>query len=295
MRGFADGWRQRPQKPLAGAPPRAFIGPRDNMAMRFQILGSGSAGNCAVLHTAGTRVLIDAGFAQRKLRQLLHDAGESLEQIEAVFLTHEHGDHAAGIEGLKKFPHVRVFANAATARAVQAKVGHPVAWQIFETGSRFHFKDLEVESFHVPHDAQEPVGFTFSHGVTDDLFSPRRRLAWLTDLGHAPQHIHERIRDVDVVVVESNHCPRLLQADVKRPWPTKQRISGRHGHLSNDAMRELLEAVASPRWRHVFLTHISRDCNSPEAIETALAGLRARLSCRFNVVASGCGTAVCEL
>lgn len=265
------------------------------MAMRFKILGSGSAGNCAVLHTAESHVLIDAGFSARKLRQLLHDAGESLDRIDAVFLTHEHGDHAAGIDGLKKFPHIRVFANAATARAVQARLDHKIAWQLFETGSRFHFKDLEIESFHVPHDAQEPVGFTFSHGRADDLFSPLRRLAWLTDLGHAPQHIRERIRDVDVLVVESNHCPRLLEADVKRPWPTKQRISGRHGHLSNDNVRELLEAVASPRWQHIYLTHVSRDCNSPEAIESALAGLRSRLSCRFNVVSSGGGTDTCEL
>ncbi len=265
------------------------------MGMRFSILASGSSGNCAVLRTDETRILIDAGFTQRKLRQLLHDAGEALEHIDAVFITHEHGDHCAGIDGLKKFPHIKVFANAATARAVQAKLDHKVAWQIFETGARFTFRDLEIESFHVPHDAQEPVGFTFSHGQEADALSPRRRLAWLTDLGHAPQHIHERIRDVDVVVVESNHCPRLLEADTKRPWPTKQRISGRHGHLSNQAMCDLLGAVASPRWRHVFLTHLSRDCNSHEAIETALAGLRPRLACRFNIVASGGGTAVCEL
>ncbi len=265
------------------------------MAMRFKILGSGSAGNCAVLRTDETRVLIDAGFAQRKLRQLLHEAGEALERIDAVFLTHEHGDHAAGIEGLKKFPQIKVFANAATARAVQTKLDHPIAWQMFETGARFQFRDLEVESFHVPHDAQEPVGFTFASGHEADPITPRQRLAWLTDLGHAPQHIHERIRDVDVVVVESNHCPRLLEADLKRPWPTKQRIAGRHGHLSNDRMRELLEAVASPRWKHVFLTHLSRDCNSHEAIERALADLRTRLPCRFHIVASGGGSPECEL
>ena len=265
------------------------------MAMSFRILGSGSAGNCAVLRTEQTRILIDAGFAQRKLRQLLHDAGESLEKIDAIFITHEHGDHVAGLDGLKKFPHIQVFANAATARAAQAKIDHPIAWKIFETGARFHFRDLEIESFHVPHDAQEPVGFTFTSGHEADLFAPRRRLAWLTDLGHAPQHIHERIRDVDVVVVESNHCPALLQADMKRPWPTKQRISGRHGHLSNQAMCDLLSAVASPRWRHIYLTHLSRDCNSEAAIEAALAGLRTRLTCEFKIVASGGGTAVCEL
>ena len=81
--------------------------------MRLRILGSGSAGNCAVMHTEQARVLIDVGFTHRKLRQLLHDAGEALERIDAVFITHEHGDHCAGIEGLKKFPHIKVFANAA--------------------------------------------------------------------------------------------------------------------------------------------------------------------------------------
>jgi phosphoribosyl 1,2-cyclic phosphodiesterase len=265
------------------------------MAMRFQILGSGSAGNCAVLRTDQACVLIDAGFTQRKLRQLLHDADVAMEKVDAIFITHEHGDHAAGIEGLKKFPKIQVFANAATSRAIQSKLDHPVNWRVFETGARFHFRDLEVESFQVPHDAQEPVGFTFSHGHAEDLFSPRRKIAWLTDLGHAPQHVHERIRDVDVVVVESNHCPRLLAADVKRPWPTKQRIAGRHGHLSNEAMRELLTAVASPRWQHVYFIHLSRDCNSHEAIELALVDLRQRLTCQFTIVASGSGTALCEL
>jgi phosphoribosyl 1,2-cyclic phosphodiesterase len=265
------------------------------MAMCFRILGSGSAGNCAVLRTDQARVLIDAGFAQRKLRQLLHDVGEKLEEIDAVFLTHEHGDHAAGIEGLKKFPHIPVFANAATARAVQAKLDHKPDWKIFETGGRFTFRDLEIESFHVPHDAQEPVGFTFTHGHADDLLSSRRRLAWLTDLGHAPQHLHERIRDVDIVVLESNHCPRLLEADMKRPWPTKQRIAGRHGHLSNEQMRELLAAVASPRWREVFFIHLSGDCNSAAAIEAALVDLRARLACQFTIVAAGGGSELCRL
>jgi len=260
------------------------------MGMRFRILGSGSAGNSALLQTESACVLVDAGFSARKLRQLLHEADTSLEKIDAIFLTHEHGDHAAGIDGLSRHRSVQVFANAATARAVQTKLDHRPDWQVFETGARFRFRDLEVQSFSVPHDAQEPVGFTFASGQEGDLFSPRRALAWLTDLGHIPQHVREHLREVDVVAVESNHCPRLLQADLKRPWSTKQRISGRHGHLSNDGMRELLESVASPRWRHIFLTHLSRDCNSLDAVESVLALLRPRLSCGFSIVAPGGGT-----
>ncbi|MBI5689189.1 MAG: MBL fold metallo-hydrolase [Verrucomicrobia bacterium] len=266
------------------------------MAMRFSILGSGSSGNAALLVTENSRVLVDAGFSARKLGQLLALLGESLEKIDAVFLTHEHGDHAAGIEGLKKFPHIRIFANDSTRRAVQAGLSWRADWQVFETGARFRFRDLQVESFAVPHDAQDPVGFRFTHGHDDDLVAPRRSLAWLTDLGHAPLNIRECIRECDVVVVESNHCPRLLQADAKRPWATKQRIAGRHGHLSNEAARELLASVASPRWRHVYLTHLSRDCNSRAAVELALVELRAALAgCEFSIVEPGQGTPWYEL
>src|SRR4051812_26404068 len=107
------------------------------MAMRFCILGSGSSGNAALLMTENARVLVDAGFSARRLKTMLEAVGESLARVDAVFLTHEHGDHAAGIEGLKKFPQLRIFANAATARAVQAGLEHRPDWQIFETGARF--------------------------------------------------------------------------------------------------------------------------------------------------------------
>jgi phosphoribosyl 1,2-cyclic phosphodiesterase len=261
------------------------------MAMRFCILGSGSAGNAALLVTEGARVLVDAGFSAKKLAALLAAAGEALEKIDAIFLTHEHGDHAAGIDGLKRFPHIRVFANAATARAVQSGLSWRADWQVFETGARFRFRDLEVESFSVPHDAQEPVGFRFTSGHDGDLFAPRRSLAFLTDLGHAPLNVRECIRECEVVVLEANHCPELLKADPKRPWSTKQRISGRHGHLSNHAASELLAEVASPRWRRVYLTHLSRDCNSPAAVDQAFAGVRAALAaCEFAVVGPGEGT-----
>ncbi len=263
--------------------------------MRFCILGSGSEGNSALLCTAGARVLIDAGFSGRKLHQMLHEVGENLAEVDAVFITHEHGDHVAGIDGLKKHPHIKIFANHATARAVQAKLKHTPDWQRFETGQRFKFRDLEIESFSVPHDAQDPVGYVFAAGADGDLFSPRRSIAWLTDLGHVPGHVHARIREVDAVAIEANHCLKLLEADIKRPWTTKQRISGRHGHLSNDGMRELLEAVASPQWRQVVLTHLSRDCNSLDAVEAALAGLRARLNCFFSIVAPGGRTPFIDL
>lgn len=264
--------------------------------MRFAILGTGSSGNSALLVTENTRILVDAGFSCRRTTLILASLGVSLERIDAVFLTHEHSDHCAGVDGLKKFPHLKLFANAATARAVQASLSYRANWQIFETGTRFTFRDVQVESFAVPHDAQEPVGFRFTTGHEGDLFSPRRSLGLFTDLGHAPQNVHECLRECDVVVVESNHCPELLKNDVRRPWSLKQRISGRHGHLSNLAARELLAAVANPRWRRVFLTHLSRECNSRAAVETVFADMRTRYhNCEFSIVEQGESTPLYEL
>lgn len=265
------------------------------MGMRFSILGSGSAGNCAFLQTETARVLVDAGFSVKKLCQLLAVIGQSMDQIDAIFLTHEHGDHAAAIVGLAKYPKIQVFANACTARVLQMSLPHRPAWQIFETGSRFRFRDLEVHSFSVPHDAQEPVGFRFTHGFENDLFSPQRSLSWITDLGHAPEHVRNHVHESHVVVVESNHCSDLLKADTKRPWSVKQRIGGRHGHLSNQGARDLLQSAVSPRWQHIFLTHLSRDCNSLAAVQQAFADTGPWLRCPLSVVAPGCGTPFHEL
>ncbi len=262
--------------------------------MRFSILGSGSAGNCALLQTEHARVLIDAGFSARRLGQLLQAVGCSLADIDAIFITHEHGDHAAAIGGLAKFPKVQVFANAPTARALQQDLAFRPAWQVFETGARFRFRDLEIYTFSVPHDAQEPVGFRFCHGE-DDLFSPRRSLTWLTDLGHAPAHVHSHVRESDVVIVESNHCSEMLKADVRRPWSVKQRICGRHGHLSNQSTRELLQANATTRWQQVCLTHLSRDCNTVDAVRRTFEGTTDWLRCPVSIVSPGGGTPLFEL
>jgi phosphoribosyl 1,2-cyclic phosphodiesterase len=264
------------------------------MAIRFCILGSGSSGNSALLVTPGARILVDAGFTARRLGRLLADAGESLDTIDAVFLTHEHGDHSAAVEGLRKYPRSELFANGPTARAVQEGLGWRPAWRTFETGASFRFRDLEIESFAVPHDAHDPGGFRFSLGRDQDLIEPRRSLAWLTDLGHVPPQVRERLRECDVLVVESNHCPRMLAADARRSWSTKQRIGGRHGHLSNEATGELLASLASPRWRRIYLTHLSRDCNSPTAVEAALASVRALVRCEFSIVGHGQGTSFYE-
>ncbi|MBL4574921.1 MAG: MBL fold metallo-hydrolase [Opitutaceae bacterium] len=235
------------------------------MSTKFSILGSSSSGNCSLLTTENSKILIDAGFSGRRICQMLEDNGESIDGIDAIFLTHEHGDHAAGIPALCRKKHIRLFANRGTANAIQQKLKHRADWQIFETGTRFNFRDIEIESFSIPHDAHDPVGFTFTCGH-GDLISPYCRIGWVTDLGYATERVREMIRNVDLLVLEANYDPELLQADTKRPWGVKQRITSRHGHLSNKAACELLASIENPNWKQVYLAHLSRDCNSIAAI-----------------------------
>ncbi len=266
------------------------------MSLHFRILGSGSSGNCALLRTEDSCVLIDAGFSARRLGQMLAECGESLQCIQAIFLTHEHSDHAAALDGLRKFPQIRIFANEATAAAAGKGLSYRPSWQIFQTGNRFAFQDLSIRPFSIPHDAREPVGFQISCGQEDDLFTPRRTLTWATDLGHAPLNVLEPIRECDLLVLEANYCPELLKADTKRPWAIKQRINGRHGHLSNPDMATLLSSLANPRWKHILLAHLSGDCNSPDAVESTLSPLRATLpGCQFTIVPSGGCSPLIEL
>lgn len=244
------------------------------MAVDFQILGSSSSGNCALLRTGNSKILIDAGFSAKRIGEMLETVGESLDAIDGVFLTHEHSDHAQGMRGLAKRADLPVFANRDTADAVQGKLTKRVNWQVFQTGTAFKFRDLEVRSFSLPHDAYDPVGYTFHWGEAGDLFSPRESLAWVTDLGYVPEHVRTHISEVRVLVIEANYDDALLESDEKRPWSTKQRIRGRHGHLSNDVAYETLSALRdSLHLREVYLAHLSKDCNTVDCVRKRFADL----------------------
>lgn len=249
------------------------------MSVYLHILGSSSSGNAALLTTPQCRVLIDAGFSCRKLGELLEGTGTRLEDIDAVFLTHEHSDHCAGLAGLAKLPKLRVFSNHGTASALKNTLNKQVNWQIFETGSTFSFSDLQITSFSIPHDSTEPVGFLFANGMGNDLFSPPRRLAWVTDLGYIPALVRERVKAADVIVLEANYDHELLDRDTKRPFSVKQRIRGRHGHLSNTAAADYVQEATTQdgvRWKEILLAHLSKDCNAVELVQAAFSNPLAR-------------------
>jgi len=213
---------------------------------------------------------------------MLETHGMSIEDIDAIFLTHEHSDHSQGFRGLCKHKHLTWICNRDTHEAIQHPAKKNSRWSWFETGSRFLFKDLEVDAFSIPHDASDPVGYVFSWGG-QDLFSPQRSLAWVLDLGYVTELVREKIQFADTLVIEANYDSELLEMDIKRPWSVKQRIQSRHGHLSNHATVELLSSLKNPRLKEVHLAHISRDCNNIHAIRKAFAPLLQGASLPFSL------------
>jgi phosphoribosyl 1,2-cyclic phosphodiesterase len=201
-------------------------------------------------------MLIDAGFSLRQIRQRLALIGRAPENLTGVLLTHEHSDHVQGLVQLSQKLQIPVYCNRATLEAIEYQFRIKVQSRLFLTGARFELGTITVETFTIPHDAQDPVGFLIE---TAD-----GNIGILTDLGHATKLVLERARRANVLLLEANHDIKMLQDCPHRPWSLKQRILSRHGHLSNGAAAEAAEQLMSADLRHLYLGHISRECNRPE-------------------------------
>jgi phosphoribosyl 1,2-cyclic phosphodiesterase len=223
--------------------------------LRFTILGSGSSGNCAFLETDHTALLVDAGFSAKQIEMRLASIGRSIQDVKAIFLTHEHGDHVCGLPVLAKRHGIPVYCNRLTAEYLHPQMPSFSGWRLFESGATMELADLKINSFSVPHDAYDPVGFMFYHALGN--------IGFLTDLGYATKLVIERVRQARALVLEANHDLKLLQEDTKRPWSVKQRILSRHGHLSNEAAALVAAEVVTDLMEDLYLGHLSADCNSP--------------------------------
>ncbi len=208
-----------------------------------------------MVETPGGRLLVDAGLSAKQLCARLGVLGIAPESIDAILLTHEHGDHIRGLDVfLRKYP-VPVYTTPHTREALLRHVRGEVAWRLFESGQDFGLAGCQVRAFSIPHDAVDPVGFVIRTEAV--------ALGVLSDIGHVSSVVRENLRGLDGLFVEANYDDGMLEADSKRPWATKQRISSRHGHLSNLQVAELLSAIAHDRLRRVMLGHLSQDCNCP--------------------------------
>ncbi len=206
--------------------------------------------------------MIDAGLSAKQLTLRLQQVGIDPASLDGILLTHEHGDHVRGLKIFLKQNPVPVFTTQATARVVREAGIEGQAWKCFEAGQTFLIGGIEVASFSIQHDAVDPVGFVVGHAT--------RRLGFLSDAGFVTRSMTERLRGLDGIFVEANYDEELLELDTKRPWSIKQRISSRHGHLSNSQVTELIRDIAHPSLGSVVLGHLSSDCNTPEMILTRL-------------------------
>ena len=226
--------------------------------MRFAVLGSGSKGNSAVVECGGVRLMIDAGLSAKQLNLRLGMLGIEPASLDGILLTHEHGDHVKGLRIFLKQHAVPVYATGQTAKVVRQAGLEVGIWKTFETAQTFAIGEVVVRSFTIQHDAVDPVGFVIGHAS--------RRFGFVSDVGHVTRSMTECLRDLNGLFVEANYDADLLESDTKRPWAVKQRISSRHGHLSNDQVAELLCDISHPLLGRVVLGHLSSDCNTPDII-----------------------------
>jgi phosphoribosyl 1,2-cyclic phosphodiesterase len=248
------------------------------MAVRFTILGSGSGGNCAYLETEQARILVDAGFSGRQIRQRLAEIGRTPETLDGILITHEHSDHIQGLVALCSKLRIPIYCNRLTKEAIEVQYPIKLDYRIFSTGASFEVGDVVVDTFSVPHDAYDPVGFLLQTNGT--------HIGFLTDLGYATKLVIERIRRSNVLLLEANHDVKLLQEDTKRPWSIKQRILSRHGHLSNDSAAQVIEEVISSSMQWLYLGHLSKDCNRPELAHSVVTARLQKLGVQHLQVQS---------
>jgi phosphoribosyl 1,2-cyclic phosphodiesterase len=214
--------------------------------VQLTILGSGSGGNCAYLETDQTRLLIDAGLSARQIRRRLASIGRAPETLDGILITHEHSDHISGLAGLAGKLDLPIYCNRLTKEAIEVQLRIQINACLFSTGDSFEIGDVGVDTIAVPHDACDPVGF-LAHTAAGNI-------GFLTD-----------------------HDLKMLQDDPRRPWSLKQRILSRHGHLSNDGAADAIEQILSGTLRHLYLGHLSRDCNRPELALEVVGGRLERL------------------
>jgi phosphoribosyl 1,2-cyclic phosphodiesterase len=242
------------------------------MSFAFHILGTSSSGNCSLLEAGGSRVMLDAGFQGPRLEASLRTLGLETAALDAVLITHEHADHCVGLSALlRRQPSLKVFANRETARRIQGTLKIRPDWQLFETGATFEFRGLRITSIPIPHDAADPVGFAVDCPAEGS--GAARRVTWLTDLGHVTDVVRHHAALADVLVLESNYDDEMLELS-KRPLHLKQRIRGRHGHLSNAAARDLLLGLREWRATELCLGHLSKECNRTVLVEDAMRAVR---------------------
>ena len=242
--------------------------------MELRVFASGSSGNCLLLSSGSTHILIDAGISKRRIEQSLAQSGLSMREIGGVLITHEHSDHISGLKMLLKYYALPVYAPRTVANRLRGCLPEAEPYlRVIPVNESFAIGDLTVTAFHTPHDTDESVGYRVQSGGV---------FALATDMGHVTEEVLNALSGADAVLIESNHDEEMLRYG---PYPVylKRRILSDSGHLSNACCAELARALALGGTKQIILGHLSRENNTPalamQAARESTAGLPVELYC----------------
>jgi phosphoribosyl 1,2-cyclic phosphodiesterase len=269
-----------PEAPEAAAPDPEPLSPpsaprRAGPPMRVGVLGSGSGGNAVVLESGPHRLLIDAGFSCKEIVKRMQALGFDPKTLGGLILTHEHQDHCKGARRLLNRFKLPVYGTAGTLASAGLRAEAARAGGEIRSGDHREIAGFVVEPFMIPHDASEPVGF-----VVEDPCG--RRVGLVADVGCRTSLAWGRLRDLDVLIIETNHDLDMLR-NGPYPWALKQRVAGRHGHLSNREAAEGLPELVGDSLRWVVLYHISRTNNLPALAAAAIGETLDREGCPAQI------------
>jgi len=243
------------------------------MSLRLTMLGSGSSGNAALVSCDDAHVLVDVGLSGRETARRLGECGVRPEQVSAIVLSHEHGDHCRGVKAFCKDLDIPVFLTDAALEASGLVLPNGNRQRI-ESGVGFEVHGIVFTPFSVPHDAADPIAFTIESGGV--------KIAIAVDLGYISNLTVERLKKCDAIVLESNYDLAMLRVG-PYPWRLKQRVMSRRGHLSNDSVAEYLSSCFDGHARHLVLAHLSRKNNLPDlALRSARNALEGRSGLRCD-------------
>ena len=256
--------------------------------LRFRSLGSGSSGNATLVEVSGIaplRLLVDCGLGLKQLLYRLGKAGLQAEDIDAVFITHEHGDHIGCARALALRYRIPVWMSQGT----HAAIGSPDFDGLLRRardGKVIDLGGLQLTPFTVPHDAREPLQLSCTDGSA--------KLGILTDLGHATAHVMAHLKDCDALLLECNHDTDMLKQSTY-PAFLKRRVGGDYGHLSNSAAVAIAGALNHSRLKHLVAAHLSAQNNLPSMVQRLLADTLSCASDDIIVATPGAGTCWLQL
>jgi phosphoribosyl 1,2-cyclic phosphodiesterase len=219
------------------------------------MLASGSKGNAILVTDGRTKILFDAGLSGIEIERRCQSKGFHPDQLDAIVVSHEHSDHIQGVGVLARRFGLPVYISKMTGLTAVSILGKIADIRYFECGNSFTVNNWIISPFSISHDAEDPAGFT--------ILNNGMKIGIATDLGVVTAMVKERLKACQILILEANHDPGML-INGPYPWPLKQRIQSRTGHLSNEDSRELVTALKHEDLQHVVLAHLSETNNTPE-------------------------------